>query len=506
MPSLKLNILANFLGSAWTGLMGIVFVPIYIHFMGIEAYGLVGVFAGLQGIFALLDMGLSNTLNREMARLSVHKDKAQEMRDLVRTLEIPYWIVGLFVTVIVILAAPFIAFHWVNLQNLSPETVKQAIMIMGFCFAFQWPTSFYSGGLMGLQRQVLLNTLNSSMATLRGIGAIIVLWAISPTVQAFFLWQMLSSVLHTSLMAFFLWQSLPLSQEKARFKPAIFHNIWRFAGGVTGITILATLLTQSDKIILTRMLTMEMFGYYTLAYTVSSILYRFVYPVSSAVYPRFSNLVALKNMEEIKKVYHISAQLVSVLTFPAAAILAFFSKEILLIWTQNPMAATHTHSILSILTIGTVLNGIMTVPYVLQLAFGWPSLAFWVNLVSVTFLIPSMIFLTKFFGVLGAASVWVILNGGYIIFAIQIMHKRLLRSEKWRWYLNDVGLPFLAAFTTAGFMRLLAPNNIHSFIMICYLILASLASLTTSALTTNIFRERLQAILNSSRATNAFKF
>jgi O-antigen/teichoic acid export membrane protein len=94
MTLLKKNIIANFGGNIWTGLMGLVFVPLYIRFMGIEAYGLVGVFAALLGVFALLDMGLSSMLNREMARLSAQKNKAQDMRDLLRTLEIPYWLVG----------------------------------------------------------------------------------------------------------------------------------------------------------------------------------------------------------------------------------------------------------------------------------------------------------------------------------------------------------------------------------------------------------------------------
>jgi O-antigen/teichoic acid export membrane protein len=160
MSVLKKNIAANFGGGVWTGLMNLVFVPLYIHFLGIEAYGLIGIFATLLGMFALLDMGLSSTLNREMARLAVQPGNAREMRDLVRTLEIPYWLAGLLIRVIVIGLSPFIAYHWVKADHLTPHTVQTAIMIMGLAVAFQWPMSFYSGGLMGLQRQVLLNVIN----------------------------------------------------------------------------------------------------------------------------------------------------------------------------------------------------------------------------------------------------------------------------------------------------------------------------------------------------------
>jgi len=91
MPKIRSNIIANYAGSFWTALMSLIFVPLYVHFMGIESYGLVGVFASLLAIFGLLDMGLSATMTREMARLSALPDSAQHARDLTRTLEILYW-------------------------------------------------------------------------------------------------------------------------------------------------------------------------------------------------------------------------------------------------------------------------------------------------------------------------------------------------------------------------------------------------------------------------------
>ena len=87
MSIIKRNIAANFIGNFWTTLMGLVFIPVYIRFLGIEAYGLVGFFVTLQSVFSLLDMGLSTTLNRELARLSVNGANARKMRDCVRSLE-----------------------------------------------------------------------------------------------------------------------------------------------------------------------------------------------------------------------------------------------------------------------------------------------------------------------------------------------------------------------------------------------------------------------------------
>ena len=166
-------------------------------------------------------MGLSTTLNREMAKFSVLPDKAQEMRNLVRTLELPYWGAAVFIGIAVVCLSGPIAQYWVKADNLSPATVKQALMIMGGVVAFRWPVTLYSGGLMGLQKQVLLNGINVFEATLRGFGAVLVLWLISPTIQAFFIWQIFISMVHVLLAAFFFMEKFTKKRSSRPFSKRI---------------------------------------------------------------------------------------------------------------------------------------------------------------------------------------------------------------------------------------------------------------------------------------------
>jgi O-antigen/teichoic acid export membrane protein len=483
--------------------MGLVFVPLYIRFLGIEAYGMMGIFAALLAIFGLLDMGQSATVTREMARLVVQREKAQDMHDLLRTLEIPYWAVGLLIGIIVILSSPFIAYRWVNPENLSPKTVQTAIMIMGLAVAFQWPISFYSGGLIGLQRQVLLSSINALMATFRGLGAVLILWLVSPTLEAFFLWQIAVSVVQTGLIAFSLWRSLPDAAETPRFRRDLLMDIRQFAAGMTGITLLVTILMQLDKIILSRMLSLKMFGYYTLASVVAMTLHSFVAPVFSATYPRLTNLVTLGVTEEITRLYHESAQLVSVAVLPAALVVALFSEEILLLWTRSPVTAGYTHVLVSILVMGTAINGLMNIPYALQLASGWTRLSFLANLVSVLILVPLMIVLTKWYGAVGAASVWVILNVGYILFTISIMHRRLLPTEKWRWYSIDIALPFGVAFLVAGAFRLVLPMPVNNLALGFNIVMISAITLGATALATPVTRVWVRTRISALKASCA---
>ena len=196
-----MDLLANISGVGWSVLAQIVCIPFYIRFLGIDGFGLIGFYFVLQSLLQVLDLGLSPTINREMARYSVQPKKAAEARDLVRTLEAGYWMVGIAIGAAILVAAPSIATHWIKAGNFPIQTVRQAIMIMGILAFFQWPLSFYQGGLMGLGRQVLFNVLRISQSTLANGGAVLILWRISPTIQAFFLWQAAVSAAQVLLLA-----------------------------------------------------------------------------------------------------------------------------------------------------------------------------------------------------------------------------------------------------------------------------------------------------------------
>jgi O-antigen/teichoic acid export membrane protein len=456
---LKHNLIANFLGRGWAALMGIAFIPLYIKFMGIESYGLVGFFMTLQAVFVLLDLGLTTTLNREIARYSALAEKSQDMRDLVRTLEIIYWGLAFSIGAVVLMLSPFIARGWVTPDTLSVEVVQKSVMLMGLVMAFQWPLGFYSGGLLGLQRQVLFNILNAIWYTLRFAGGVFVLWLVSPTILAFFAWQVVVSAVSTWLVAMALWRSLPVSHERARFRISICQSVWRFAAGMSGISATVLILTQLDRIILSKMMSLELFGYYTLAWTVANGLATLTGSVFTVVFPIFSQRVAVGDMEGLKMLYHRSCQLISVLILPVAILVALFAREILEIWIQNPVTVANTHLLVSLLIIGTALNGLMNLPYALQLAHGWTNLAFYTNVISVIILIPLLLVAISYYGALGAAAVWIALNSGYVLVSLQIMHRRLLKGEQRRWYLEDVGLPLMAALGVVGIGRLLIHNQ-----------------------------------------------
>ncbi|MFZ2959385.1 MAG: oligosaccharide flippase family protein [Candidatus Ozemobacteraceae bacterium] len=479
--SLKSNILANYLGQGWTALMGIAFVPIYIKYLGLEAYGLIGALITLQALFSLLDMGMTPTLQREMARFSGGAHTPQSIRELLHSIEVICVGFSFLIAISVWSVSGWLAQNWFHAEHLSVTTIEEAIATIGLIIALRFVEGIYRGTLLGLQTHVWLNGASSIFSTLRGVGAIIILAWFSPTIKAFFLWQACISFATVVTFAVRVHHSLPPALQPVHFSRLALLNIWGFAKGMIATTLLTLLLTQLDRILLSRFLSLEAFGTYSFAAAVANSLLNIIGPIAQGYYPHFTELLTRNDEPGLIAAYHKGSQLMTVILIPATLMLIFHSETILTIWSRNPGLAKAAAPLIAVIAMGTALNGLMTIPYMLQLAYGLSSFMAKVNVIAVVILIPIQLWAISRFGTFGAAWVWVTLNANYIFVVIPIMHRRLLPKEKWIWYRRDFIFPTLSAFLMGLFLTFAFPITGRTLFSVLGLISYGLAMTVAAA-------------------------
>jgi O-antigen/teichoic acid export membrane protein len=494
---LKLDLVASLTGSAWTMLVQLACVPLYIRFLGVEAYGLIGFYLMLQAMLQVLDLGLSPTMNREMARYSAQPERADEARDLVRTLEVGYCLIGIVIGGAVVAASPWVAAHWIKASSVSVRSVRQAVTLMGVLAVFQWPVSFYQGGLMGLRKQVLFNVLRIIAATLSNGGAVLVLWLVSPTIQAFFLWLVATNAVLLVLWTTLLWKSLPSATRAPRFDFGLLRNIGRFAAGMSGIAVFSLILGQADKAILSRVFSLTVLSYYSIAGMFASGLVVIVSSVFNTIYPQFSALVAQDDEEALIRLYHKATQVMLILTIPMALVLGLFSVEVLQLWTRNAEVARNAGPIASILVLAAALNGLMFLPFTLQLAYGWTSIGLKITISLTVVVVPAIWFMAARYGPMGAALVCLGLQGINMLIGLPLTHRRLLRHEMTRWLLQDVGRPLAASVVVVGLARVLITDQMSPLATLAALLGVLLAALAAAAALAPQIRELLLTKLSS---------
>jgi O-antigen/teichoic acid export membrane protein len=494
--NLKRNLLANYLGQGWSAFIGIIFVPSYIKILGMESYGLIGFFSILVAWMTLLDMGLTPTLNREIARYKAGAISDQKILDLIRSIEWICLLAGIVILLAVFTLAPIISLRWLKITQLPHDEVVWAIRVMGLVIAARIFEELYRAAIRGMQYQVWLNATQSILATIRWVGALIVLIMVSPTIQAFFIWQAIVSLISVAIYRHKTYTWLPIIPYKGVFKMQSIIEIRRFAGGMAAITLLSLILTQVDKFLLSGMLSLDNFGYYTLAGVVAGGLTQLISPINAAIFPKFTELVTSGDQPSLASNFHNASQLMAFIIVPPAFVLTIFSSEILELWTANLILAENAAPILTLLTLGVLLNGFMNIPYMLLLSHGLTGFSVRINLFSAVFIVPLILILVPVYGVIAAGWIWILLNAINLFGSTNLMYRYVLKKERWKWYRYSVFQPLIFGSLAAVFCRWMFTNWTSNFYAVINIFATLLILVVTLALVTPLVRQKLFKKLN----------
>lgn len=501
MGKLERNTIDNLAGTVWSIALALLSVPFLIRFLGAEAFGLTGFFLTLQGLCTMLDLGIGATVTREMPRLAGSDAPPAEQRDLIFTFQAIYWAASILAGVAIFAAAPMIASLWLKPEQLSLETVQLCIRMMAVAIALQFPLVFYRCGMLGLHRTGLFNAVFGLTAVLRWPAAVLAVM-VSPRPETFFAAQIVAGVVGTGAAAVLLWRCLPAASEAARFRPALVVRLWQFAALYGANSTAMLLLQQADKLIVSSILSLESFGYYSLAQRLASGLYALIVAVNSATFPHMSGAAALADDAAVARLYHRGCQLMAVLIAPLVAVTVFFSKEVLFIWTRSAAAVENAHVPLALAAGGMLVHAIIQGPHYLQVAHGFWRLITIANLLLLATILPACVFLAGRYGAAGAASVSLLLNAGFL-FTVPLVHRRFARGELRRWFLQDVAVPVGGAFAVAGVASALMPATLGWAATFAYLCAAGAATLAVTALVSPELRQAFGAGTRAPQAETA---
>ncbi len=496
-----LHLTANYLGQFWVAVMGMAFLPTYINLIGVESYGLIGLFALMQSMFTLMDLGMGPAIGREA---SLFKGGVASLRHVTNTLRSIEWVIIVVATVtamLIILSSDFLAVHWIGESNISQEKISDVLKFVGFLIGLRLIEGIYRSTLLGLNLHVQFNVASAMLATLKGVGAVGALLWISADVETFFAWQLAFSVISILVYALLVYRELNVSFLSGRYSSVMLKNIWNFAGGMFLISLLSMLITQVDKVILAKTLELKDFAHYMLATTVAGVLFMLAVPITQTYYAKFC-ISLHRNEKELTDLFHLASQIMVAIVGSIAAVIAMNAETILYIWTKDPQLSADVAPLLAGLVLGNFINCLSLVPYQLQVASGWTSLTVKMNLFGLLLIIGSIPVATQRYGAIAAAYIWVFINFMFLVVGTNLMFRSLLPKERFRWYFEDVCFPMALVLIVALWSRELISmtNNfpVLMFLLILSVAFASLASLLVSPLLRLRLLVRLRTFIGRS--------
>ena len=440
--SVKANVISNYIGQITIAILNFIFIPTYIKYIGVEAYGLVGMFAVLQIALNAFDGCVIPLLSREMSCYLGGEKSLDSLRNLVRTVEVICLSSGIVFILIVSLSSGFFANNWFIVENLPKDIVADAITIAVFVVALRAMEDLYKGILIGLQKQVVLNIITIICSIFRFVGVIYALEYYEASIKTFYYWQLLSSVITTLAYIIVCYKNIPGMFSKSHFMISEIKKNLDFSLGSLSYAITVFINNQADKIIISKLIPLTEVGYYTLATSITNVIVMIANPVTLAFYPKIVTLRSQNENDNAAYNYHLNCQIVNLTCGVAIFSLLFYGDYIIGFWTQNPELTSNVMPYVRLLAIGMLFyinsNSNMLIPYIA----GKPIICAKITIFGILLIFVSSLPLIIYYGANGAAYGNIIQNLAIFLF-FPLCFNCYLKSEQKSWFVKDFFIPIL---------------------------------------------------------------
>lgn len=455
MPSLRRNVIASYVGQATAAITGIIMLPVFVGYLGPEAFGLVGFFTMLQSWSLLLDMGMTPTLSRELARFTAGAASHERVAKMIRTLEWIFAGLALVCASSVIFGSHWIAHHWLKAKAISQGEIAYCLALMGGMLGMNWLGAIYRAGLVGLERMVILNIALITSAVGRTGGSWLVLKYVSATPHAYFTFHVVAALVEVIGYRMLFCRAFSLRGAGPWPDFASLHGARAMAGGMAYLSALWIVVSQSDKLILSWLLDLSSYGSFAVAASLAGGINQLATPMIQSLQPRLVAVAAQGDRTGLEDLYRTSTQLMMVGLFAVAGTMACFASPLLLAWTGNAEVAQRGAPVLSLYVLGYAVSSMLSLAFAVQFAFGrlrWHLIG---SSVLGLFWIPGSYLAARYAGAVGTGAIWLGCNALYLVTWLSYIQSRILPSMWRRWLLVDVGAVVLTEGALLAGARLL---------------------------------------------------
>lgn len=480
MSTVKINTLANLLNRTWTTLANFLFVPIYLKYLGEEAYGLVTFFTTLQVVLNLLGLGLSKTLRREFSLFEKDDSVIVYKYKIFRSVEFIFFIIAGLIVSICYFGASFLSLKWLKISEIDLVTVTNTIRLMGISIAAQLVSNLYLGCLFGQELQVQANSLQFAWALLKNVGAVLIIIFWRNDILAFYVWHSTIDVIYLLTSRWLVIVSVKHKYARRiiwRFKDLRnLANIYRFALGILLISVGYAFNSQMDKVIVSKYFTLTELGAYNTVYSLSIVTTIITSAIGIAVFPIFTKLFTSSSIEKLQKTFGRYNDISVITTSVLGAFISVFATDILMTWTSNETITSIVAPIAGLIILGTVFSAVQEIPYNYFLSRKNTKVNNIQTVFQVVYVVLIMPLLVKYYGMKGAAFSWFFemlistLLYLYFFYRIYFTKNALLKTLK-------TFLPLIMSYIIAYLMKYLL--NLVSFEYIQRVLLAILGGLIT---------------------------
>ncbi|OYQ31761.1 hypothetical protein CHU95_21785 [Niveispirillum lacus] len=434
---LKKNFVYTVIGMATPVIVALATIPIYIHHIGEERYGILSIVWLLLGYFGFLDMGLSRASANALARL---RDAPDEERSRVFSSSL-YLNLGLGVLggALIYFVGGYLFRTQFNLTDALWTELAQGMPWVAAMLPLALASGVGFGALESRERFLAVNLLQMTGSAAGQVVPALCAVFISPSLEwvipAAFLIRLL-----TTVQVF--WHLSRVDRLRlTRYDRGQGRSLFKYGAWVSVTNIVGPILTSLDQFVIGSKLGPAAVSHYSVPMNLTTRVQIIAAALSRAAFPRLSRYGKEDAVDLAERSIRALAYL-----FGAACIGALFLVEPFLALWISPSFGQVATPVAHILLLGAWINGLAFVALSLLQGQGRPDLAAKIHLMELLPFIGILWLLIDQFGLPGAAAAW---TARVAVDALLMFH---LSGLRWRrlWTLLPAGLLLILAHLAVG--------------------------------------------------------
>lgn len=399
--SLSRNLFYNLSGAVLPVAVAAVCIPVLIHTIGTDRFGLLTIAWTIIGYFSLFDFGLGRSLTWQVSR-RLGEGRQGEIAAIVRSALILMTLLSLIGTLVVaVFSGELIRLLRVP-QALIGET-RTTLFLLSASIPLVVLTSGLRGVLEAFQRFDVTNAIRVVQGVWTFVGPLCVL-PFTVHLQVLVTVLVIGRLVTTIAYGVAALGVLPPADHTKRVPTLRQREIFAYGGWTTLSNILSPVMDYMDRFFISSILGAAIVAFYTTPYEVVYRLNFISEGILGVLFPLMAKRMA-HTRSDGTDMLSLGTKLITALLFPATLIILLAAHPGLRLWL-GPEFERKSALVLQLLAVGLLINSLAKVPSNLLQANGRSDVTAILHIVEVPIYVVCLLWALSHLGIAGAALVW----------------------------------------------------------------------------------------------------
>jgi O-antigen/teichoic acid export membrane protein len=418
--SIKRNTFWNLVGTGSPILLGILTIPYLLKQIGLESFGILTIVWALIGYFSIFDFGLGRALTQQVS-VARSSHQFSNLPSLVKTGLLLTAATGVIGGGILAALASELSHNWLNISPRLQESTTYSLIIAAIGIPLTTVTTGMRGIIEAYEDFRTISILRMCLGAANfGLPAISVMFlgeSLPLLVSSLIAARLAVLLAHARLVHL----RMPTGWLSAQVDIANISKLTTYGAWMTLANVVSSLSSIADKFFISAVVGASVVAYYTVPYDMLARVLILPSALTAVLFPRLSALI-ITDWKAASNLYRKCRKIVAIILMPIAFLILIGSKYGLTIWLGRDFA-DHSWPIVSVMSLGILMNGVAYVPYAAIQALGNARISAYINLSLLVIYLPMLYLSLKHFGLIGAAIAWTI-KSGFDLIALTVYVKR----------------------------------------------------------------------------------